>query len=186
MTRATDATVTAASTLAALSDRMSQAAQSLARMVARLATEGDPTKVVTSIAKYVNAGLPEAEAVADVAAVIEGGQSAEWRERRAKMRKRSQQQKLAWQLSCGRFHDADLPDWSRSIILDAARERRDVMAAAIAACEQREDSEKILAALSRHLVGRDSSSELQSALRREGLSVQGSNVVPLIPSRGRA
>jgi hypothetical protein len=185
--RAKDAAaVTAASTLVALSDRMSQAAQSLARMVARIATEDDPTKVVTSIVKYVNAGLPEAEAVADVAAVIEGAQSPEWRERRAKMRKRCQQQKLEWQLSSGRFHDADLSNWSRSIVMDAARERRDVIAAAVAACEQREDSDEILAALFRHLTGRDSIGELQAALMRAGLSVQGANVVPFIPSRGRA
>ena len=60
------------------------------------------------------------------------------------------------------------------------------MATAIAACEQREDNEEVLAALSRHLTGRDSICRLLAALQREGLSVQGSNVVPLIPNRGRA
>jgi bacterioferritin (cytochrome b1) len=177
----------AISTLAALSDRLSRAAQSLTRMVMRMATEDDATKVVTSIAKYVNAGMPEAEAVADVAAVLEGAQSPEWRERRAKMRKRSQQQKLEWQLSTGRFEDAAIPNWGRATVLDAARRRRDVMAAAIAACEQREDSQEILEALAQHLAGRDSIHSLEVTLRGAGLSVEGSNVVPLIPrasSRG--
>jgi hypothetical protein len=177
----------AVSTLAALSDRLSRAAQSLTRMVMRMATEDDATKVVTSIVKYVNSGMPEAEAVADVAAVLEGAQSPEWRERRAKMRKRSQQQKLEWQLSTGRFKDAAIPNWGRATVLDIARLRRDVMAAAIAACEQREDSQEILEALAQHLAGRDSINSLEVTLRGAGLSVEGSNVVPLIPrasSRG--
>jgi hypothetical protein len=177
----------AVSTLATLSDRLSRAAQSLTRMVVRMATEDDATKVVTSIARYVNSGMPEAEAVADVAAVLEGAQSPEWRERRAKMRKRSQQQKLEWQLSTGRFKDAAIPNWGRATVLDAARRRRDVMAAAIAACEQREDSQEILEALAQHLAGRDSINSLEVTLRGAGLSVEGSNVVPLIPrasSRG--
>jgi hypothetical protein len=69
------------------------------------------------------------------------------------MRKRGQQQKLEWQLSSGRFGEAVLPEWSRATVLDVARERRDVIAAAIAACEQRDDSKDILEGLALHLAG---------------------------------
>jgi len=127
--------------------------------------------------------MPEAAAVADVAAVIEGAQSPEWRERRAKMRKKCQQQRLEWQLSSGRFGEAVLPEWSRAIVLSAACKRRDVIAAAIAACEQRSDSKGILEGLAQHLAGHDSICELERHLRDAGLSVEGGNVVPFIPQR---
>jgi hypothetical protein len=172
--------------LAALSDRMNYAARSLTRMVARLATEDDAIKVVTSIAKYVNSGMPEADAVADVAAMVEGAQSTEWQTRRAKMRKRGQQQKLVWQLSSGRFGEALLPEWSRATVLNVARQRRDVIAAAVAACEQRDDSNEILEKLVQHLAGRDSIHVLEHALNAAGLSVEGANVVPFIPQRRRS
>jgi hypothetical protein len=172
--------------LAVLSDRMGRAAQSLTNMVVRLATEYYATKVVTSIAKYVNSGMPEAEAVADVAAVIEGAQSPEWQERRAKMRRQGQQQKLSWQLSSGRFGEAVLPEWSRSTVLAVSCQRRDVIAAAIAACEQRDDSKEILEGLAQHLAGHDSIHALETKLRTAGLSVEGHNVVPFVPQRRRS
>jgi hypothetical protein len=181
-----EAVTAAIATLAALSDRMNYAARSLTRMVARIATEDDATKVVTSIAKYVTAGLPEAEAVADVAAALEGAQSPEWQARRAKMRRQGQQQRLQWQLSSGRFHDAALPDWSEATVLAAARQRRDVIAAAIAACEQRDDSKGILEGLAQHLTGRDCISQLERHLMDAGLSVEAGNVVPFIPQRRRS
>jgi hypothetical protein len=59
------------------------------------------------------------------------------------------------------------------------------MAAAIAACEQREDSQEILEALAQHLAGRDSIHSLETTLRGAGLSVEGSNVVPFIPQQRR-
>lgn len=179
------AVIDAAGRLAGLADRLSRAAQSMTRMVAMLATSDDGTEIVASIAKYVNAGMPEAEAVSDVAVVLEGAQSPEWRDKRAKMRQRGQKLKLEWQLSTGRFADADIPTWGRDSVLNAARERRDVMAAAIAACEQRRDSDEILAALAQHLAGRDGIHAIERVLQRAGLSIEGSNVVPLIP-RGRA
>jgi hypothetical protein len=107
----TAAVVTAATTLAALSDRMSRAAASLARMVSRLVIEDDATKVGTSIAKYVNSGMPEANAVADVAAVLEGAQSPEWQAKRAKQRHKSQQRRLEWQLDRGGVNEHDRPSF---------------------------------------------------------------------------
>jgi hypothetical protein len=187
------AVVTAAATLAALSDRMSRAAASLARMVSRLVIEDDATKLVTSIAKYVNSGMPEADAVADVAAVLEGAQSPEWREKRAKARQRSQAQRLAWQLSLGAVNEHDRPTFgggspeaARGIVIDTACQRRDVLAAAIAACEQRSDSGEILAELGRMLTGEGSAWHLEQALQRAGLSVEAGNVVPFIPQRRRS
>ena len=186
MTQRTEVATAAITALAALSDRMNYAARSLTRMVARLATEDDATKVVTSIVKYVNSGLPEADAVADVAAMIEGAQPPEWQARRAKMRRKCQQQKLEWQLSSGRFGEAVLPEWSRATVLAAACKRRDVIAAAIAACEQRDDSKDILEGLAQHLAGHDSICELERHLRDAGLSVEGANVIPFIPQQRRS
>jgi hypothetical protein len=114
------AVVTAATTLAALSDRMSRAASSLARMVSRLAIEDDATKVGTSIAKYVNSGMPEADAVADVAAVLEGAQSPEWQQKRAKTRQRSQAHRLEWQLDGGGVNERDRPSF-RGVMPEAVR-----------------------------------------------------------------
>jgi hypothetical protein len=172
--------------LAAQADRMNYAARSLTRMVARLATEADATKVVTSVVRYVNSGLPETEVVADVAAMIEGAQSPEWQERRAKSRRQSQQHRLEWQLSSGRHGEAVLPEWSRSTVLAVACQRRDVIAAAIAACEQREDSKEILEGLAQHLAGHDSVHMLETKLRAAGLSVEGHNAVPFVPQRRRS
>lgn len=139
-----------------------------------------------SFTKYVNAGMPEAEAVADIAAMLDGAQPPEEQERRAKMRQHGQRQRLEWQLSCGRFADANVPSWGRDKILDEARRRRDVMGAAIAACEQRKDSDEILASLAQHLAGRDHIGALESALHRAGLSVEAGNVVPFIPQQRRS
>jgi hypothetical protein len=156
------AVVTAATTLWELSDRMSKAASALARMVARLATEDDATKVVFSITKYVNSGMPESDAVADVAAVLEGAQPAEWQEKRATARRKSQMKRLEWQLSRGEVNEHDRPSFggfapelAKATVLDVARKRRDLMAAAIAACEQRADSAEILASLGRFMTGED-------------------------------
>jgi hypothetical protein len=74
-----DAEKSAAAALAALSDRMNRAAQSLTRMVARLATEDGPAMSI-SFVKYVNAGMPEAENVADIAAMLDGAQPPEEQE----------------------------------------------------------------------------------------------------------
>lgn len=187
------AVVTAATTLAALSDRMSRAASSLARMVSRLVIEDDATKVGTSIAKYVNSGMPEADAVADVAAVLEGAQSPEWQEKRAKARQKSQQRRLEWQLSCRGVNEQDqasfggvAPEALRGIVLESARNKRDLLAAAIAACEQRSDSGEILGELGRMLTGEGSAWHLEQALQRAGLSVEAGNVVPFIPQRRRS
>jgi hypothetical protein len=182
--------IDAAVRLTGLADRFSRAAQSMTRMVARLATEDDATKVVTSIAKYVNSGMPEAEAVADVAAVLEGAQSPDWQQKRAKARQKSQQNRLEWQLSRGAVNEHDrpsfggvVPEAAREIVLEAARHKRDLIAAAVAACEQRSDSAEILASLGRFLAGEDFACHLESALRSAGLSVEAGNVVPFIPQR---
>jgi hypothetical protein len=68
-------------------------------------------------------------------------------------------------------------------VLDVARQRRDVIAAAIAACEQRDDSKDILEGLAQHLAGHDSIHVLENKPKAAGLSVEGSNVVPFIPQR---
>jgi hypothetical protein len=181
MTQRSEAATSAIAALAALSDRMNYAARALTRMVTRLATEDDATKMVTS-----NSGLPEADAVADVASMVEGAQSPEWQAKRAKARKKSQQQRLEWQLSSGRFAEAVLPEWGLSTVLAAACKRRDVIAAAIAACEQRDDSKEILEGLARHLAGHDSICELERCLNKASLTVEGANVVPFIPQRRRS
>jgi hypothetical protein len=71
-------------------------------------------------------------------------------------------------------------------VLAAAHQRRDVLAAAIAACEQRDDSKDILEKLAQHLAGRDSIHTLENSLNAAGLSVEGANVVPFIPQRWRS
>jgi hypothetical protein len=68
-------------------------------------------------------------------------------------------------------------------VLNAARNKRDLLAAAIAACEQRSDSAAILASLGRFLTGEDRACHLEVALQHAGLSVEAGNVVPFIPQR---
>jgi hypothetical protein len=60
------------------------------------------------------------------------------------------------------------------------------MGAAIAACEQRKDSDEIMTLLAQHLAGRDHIGALESALHHAGLSVEAGNVVPFIPQRRRS
>jgi len=180
----------AAELLAQMADRYMRAAQSLTHMVMRLSILDDPTKVSTSIAKYQQSALPEPEALTDILEMLEETKSPEWREKRAKQRLAGWREKMRLRLTqklnhYGKWASQPPPeDWSRDVVLACARKERDAISAAIAVCEQREDSDEVLDALQSHLAGERGVYFLESRLEAIGLSVEESNVVPLIPRAG--
>jgi hypothetical protein len=185
MTDSREAARQAAEALAAQADRFMRAAQVLTRMVMRLSALDDPVKLVTSIAKYQHAALPEPDFVSDVAAMLEGAKSPEWREARAKQRQAAVRHKLEWQLSSAEQPVTDLPDWGRSMVLRIAREKCDILSAAVAAIERGRDDGNILHHLTNYMMGKYGVSSIRDALDEAGVAPGQSNVVPLIPQRRR-
>jgi hypothetical protein len=180
----------AAGLLAQMADRYMRAAQSLTHMVMRLSTLKDSTKISTSIAKYQQSALPEPEALTDILEMLEGTKSPEWRDKRAKQRLMGWREHLRHRLTqnlshYGKWASQPPPeDWSRDVVLACARKERDAISAAIAVCEQRKDSDEALEALQAHLAGEHGVYFLESRLEALGLSVEESNVVPLVPRAG--
>jgi hypothetical protein len=185
MTNQHEAARQAAEALAAQADRFMRAAQVLTRMVMRLSALDDPVKLVTSIAKYQHSALPEPDFVSDVAAMLEGAKSPEWREARAKQRQAAVRHKLEWQLSSAEQPVTDLPDWGRSMVLRIAREKCDILSAAVAAIERGRDGDgEILHHLTNYMAGRYGVFSLRHALEKAGMAPGQSNVIRLSAYRG--
>jgi hypothetical protein len=171
----------AVSALHELANRHHQAAQSLSRLAIRLAAEEHPMSVTAAFEQYIKADLPDADAVTEVMSKLEGTQSPEWQARRAKTREDTKRKKLQWRFECGR--DAGpVPEWAWDAIMAAARERRDVLTAAIACCEQDcNGRDEIATALGSYLKGENAISWVKGIMQRLGLTIEGAKIIPLVP-----
>jgi hypothetical protein len=133
--------------------------------------------------KYMQSELPDSEMVADALTVLEGTQPPEWQANRAKQRHNALREKVRTRLGYG--HDSGpIPQWEWNAILSAAKQRRDVLAAAIASCEQDCDGkEQIATELGNYLKGEHSITWIETVMNRLGLAVEGAKIIPLAPRR---
>ena len=138
--------------------------------------------VTAALESYIVADLPEADAALEIMERLEGTQSPEWRARRLEQRKKSAQRKLQWRFDCGR--DAGpAPEWVYDAVLASARERRDVIAAAVACCEQRQGGDRLTATLGEYLKGDRPISCVRDLMESLGLGIEGAKVIPFVPHR---
>jgi len=105
-----------------------------------------------------------------------------WRQaRRAKSREDTKRKKLQWRFECAR-EAGPAPEWVWDAIMAAARERRDVLTAAIACCEQDcNGREEIAKALGSYLKGENAISWVEVIMRRLGFTIEGAKIIPLVP-----
>jgi hypothetical protein len=173
----------AAEKLSAQADRYMKAAHSLTKTALRLATIDEPTKVLQALAKYRQASLPEPELMAEIEEMIEGTQSPEWREAAEKRRKRA----LHYRLQRDGNESEALPDLPPEMVLRVARERSDVLGAAVDAIERRGDHDgEIQRMLSLYISGRLGLAAVEGALSAAGISPGQSNVVSFPVRRGQS
>jgi hypothetical protein len=139
------------------------------------------------MAKYCQSARPGSDAVAEIAATLEGSKPAEWQEMRAKQRGAALRHRLKWQLSSAEQPIDDLPEWGREIVLRIAREKCDVLSAAVLAIESGRDSDgEILRHMTNYMAGRYGVDSLRMALEAAGMAPGQSNVVPFSVHRGRS
>ena len=165
--------------LAAQADRFTRAAQVLMRMVIRLSTLDDPAKLFPSIVKYQHSALPEPEVVEDVATMLEGTKSAEWRRQGPSSGKPRCVEGWRASLPATEQPITDLPDWGAAMLVRMAREKCDLLRSAADAIERGQDVDDILHHLTNYMSGRYGIWALQHALKSASVAVGQSNVVPL-------
>jgi hypothetical protein len=178
-----DAIAEAAAKLSVQADRLMRAAQALTRTALRLATTDQPTKVLQALAKYRQAGLPEPDLAAEVAAMIEGTQSPEWRDARSRRHRANDRYRLERDLSGAELPveclpTQGLPGWAPEIVLRIAREKCEVLGAAADAIERGQDGRgEIIHALARYMSGQYGIDALRYSLKRAGIEPGQGNVV---------
>lgn len=156
---------------------MMRAAQSLTRTALRLATTDKPTTVLQALAKYQQAGLPEPELAAEVGEIIEATMSPDWRANIGKVRQRRAREQMERDCAHAEQAIADLPS---EMVLRVARERSDILGAAVDAIERRADGNgEILHQLKKYMNGTLGIDAVRWALEKAGIEPGHSNIVRL-------
>lgn len=178
-----DAIVEAVTGLRDLAQQHADASRFMLDMVFRLLSPDRPMRATIYLTRYVEAGKPSADAVADIIRTLEASLPAEWQERRAKAHHAIVRNKQARKCGWGREAAGIRPhNWDG--VMFAARKRRDVLGAAIAACEGGGDAQdKIAETLAEYLEGKQGIHHVEECLQRHGLAVDGAKVVPFVPKR---
>lgn len=167
-----------------LAEQHDRAVRSLLTIIFRLMSPDRPMQATVYMMRYAKSEAPDAEAVAAICSALEASLPAGWQERRAKATYSIKKNKEIER--CERGQEVDgLTSWAWDAVMASARKRRDVIAAAVAVCEQRGDEVKEIAtALGEYLKGEHGIHHVEWTMNKYGLSVEGAKIIPLLP-RGR-
>jgi len=170
-----------AKALHALAQRVLQDGASIMNLAIRSASDTDPIKADGVAFQYAESRATAADQVAKIVSAFEAGQPPEWQKKRRYQRDAAKRQAIRQAFVNGEQPIATA-EWTTAVVIEAARQRRDIVGCAIACIEQGRDGGEIVQALANYLAGYWTIWTLESALKKAGYAPAG-NVVPLVPLR---